>query len=515
MIKFVDSGRPSSRFTLSWAWLVLPAAFVAAILGGYLAGSQPVFLCLPALVVAPVIIWARPYYAVLFVLATATLIEALPYTIGTHEGAITASIPWWRTFTHGMILFPVEIFLLLVVVIWVMKAALEGTFNIPRSPVLTCFKVFWAILFVGVGVGLTHGAQLKYDFWELRSWLYLGVVFLLAASLLRTMRALDAVLWTFILGSGFKGVYGTVIFFDFARHMDPRPQEILGHEEAFFFGVFIVITVALWLYGVRGRMRMTATVLLPFVFIADLANARRTAWLILAACILVLFAIAMTTLPHRRRALRRTFVVLIIASAAYLPAYWNHTGGTISQPAQSVKSQVDPNSDARDQSSDLYRQQENLNLTLDIKSSGMLGTGFGIPIAYLAEITNISTIDPIIAYIPHNGVLWIWLRLGMQGEIAFWALISAAIVRACRLARAANPRLAMMGAIVASSIFAYAIDGYEDTGFAEFRIAVAMGCLLGLVEAAHRLARTNPGPSPGSDAEEPELVSLMGTTSTT
>src|SRR5262249_55786642 len=157
---------------------------------------------------------------------------------------------------------------------------------------------------------MSRGAHLKYDLWEVRSWIYLSVAFLFAAAFLKTRRAFDAVLWTMVIGSGFKGIQGTFIFFAWARSMDPRPEAILGHEEAFFFGVFITITAGLWLYGKRGPLRTVATSLLPFVVIADLANARRTAWFILAMSILTMFVIALKTLPHRRKFVRRALFIL-------------------------------------------------------------------------------------------------------------------------------------------------------------------------------------------------------------
>jgi hypothetical protein len=464
--------------------LIIAAAAVGAVVVGLMAGIQPALLSVPLLLVLPVILWRSPDFAVFFLLATATLIEEFTYNVGTHKGAFTANIPWWRS-AHGMILFPVEFFLLVVLLVWVLKAGLDGTFGLPKSPVFTFLKVFWALLVLAVGVGLSHGAKLKFDLFELRSWIYLTLAILIAAAFINTRRALDVMLWIFVLGSGFKGIQGTIIFFSYARRMDPRPEAILGHEEAFFFGMFCAITCALWLYDVRGRLRRVATGLLPFVIIADLANARRTAWLILAVAILMLTTIALVTLPKRRKVLRRSLVVLVIGSALYLPAYWNHDGA-LAQPARAVRSQISPSQ--RDAASDLYRQEENLNLINDIRGSGLLGSGFGIPIDYM-QITNISSIDPNIAFIPHNGILWIWLRLGMQGEIAFWCLMATCLMRACSLARAPDRRLAMFGTLVACGIVSYIIDGYEDMAFAEFRIAVAMGCLIGAMEGAIRLAR--------------------------
>ena len=450
---------------------------------GLLAGVQPALLALPILFAVPFVIWKAMHRAVYLLLASATVIEQLPYAVGSHKGVFTASIPWWRTFTHGMILFPVEIFLAIVLLVWAVKAGADRSFGLPRSPTFTMLKIFWGFIFLGVGVGLSHGAKLKFDLWEIRSWLYLTLALLLAAAFLRTRRSIETLLWVFVLGSGFKGVQGTIVFFSYARAMHPRPEAILGHEEAFFFGLFCVITCCLWLYGIRGALRRVATVLLPFVVVANLANARRAAWLILGLSILTVSVIAVATLPHRRKFLIRALVLFAIGLTFYLPAYWNHNG-SLAQPARAIRSEFSP--DQRDMASNLYRQQEDFNLISGIKTSGLLGTGFGIPIVY-TDITNISNIDPMIDFIPHNGLLWIWLRIGMQGEIAFWCLVAVTLARACALARAPDRRMALFGTVVAAAIVAYIVDGYVDMGLAEFRIAVAMGCLIGGMEAASRL----------------------------
>jgi hypothetical protein len=376
----------------------------------------------------------------------------------------------------------------IVILVWILKASQARAWGLPKSPVNKALVAFAALLAVAIGVGLMHHAQLKYDLWEFRSWLYLLVSYLLAAAFLRTKQALDALLWTIVLGSGFKALQGTYIFFDYARAMRPRPEAILGHEESFFFGVFVTLTVALWLYQVRGNLRTTATCLLPFVLIADMANARRTAWLVIAVSMAVLFATSWVTMPSRRRFLRRLLLVLVISSAVYLPLYWNHNG-TLAQPARATRSQIAPST--RDESSDVYRQEEDVNLRLSIQSAGVLGTGFGIPIDYVVPIANITSFDPMIDYIPHDGLLWIWLRVGIQGEIVFWCLIATSIVRACRLCKVPEPGLAMIGALVAASIVGYLCVGHEDMGFSFFRIAVGMGCLLGAMEAAIRLSLSN------------------------
>jgi O-antigen ligase len=191
-------------------------------------------------------------------------------------------------------------------------------------------------------------------------------------------------------------------------------------------------------------------------------------------------------LPYRRRAIGRAGLVLLALLAVYLPAYWNKSGG-LAQPARAIHSQISP--DPRDAASNLYRLQENANLKLNIRQGGVLGRGFGTPIDYALPIVDISKIDPNIKYVPHNGVLYILMRMGLLGTIAFWGLLGVGIIAACRLARVADRELAVVGATVACALVAYALEGSVDQGFFYYRVALIMGTLLGLAEAARRIDR--------------------------
>ena len=179
-------------------------------------------------------------------------------------------------------------------------------------------------------------------------------------------------------------------------------------------------------------------------------------------------------------------MVLLIGSALYFPAFWSNDS-TIGQPARALHSAVQP--DPRDLSSDTYRNQENANLELNIRHSNNLGLGFGVPIDYALPIVNIQNIDPMIIYVPHNGLLYVWMRLGIVGEVAFLMMIAAAILRGVELARVHDQELALFGMLTVCGVVAYLVQGYNDMGFTWFRIALCMGVLLGTTEAALRLAR--------------------------
>jgi hypothetical protein len=184
--------------------------------------------------------------------------------------------------------------------------------------------------------------------------------------------------------------------------------------------------------------------------------------------------------------LRRVIVVSVLITAVYLPAYWNHTDGTLGKPADAVRSNFSPT--PRDALSDEYRIDEDANLKFNIKQNGILGSGFGQLIDYALPMPGLVTAgDSGITYVPHNSVLYILMDMGFLGAAAFWAMLGAGIIAGCRLARCPDRLFAMVGAIVAAMVVAWALEGAVDMGFTFVRITMVMGCLLGLLEACRHM----------------------------
>jgi hypothetical protein len=450
-----------------------------AVLSGHAGGVFAV-----AVLALPVVLWFRPQVGPIVIVAAAATIEQFPYLVGTRNGAATDRIPFFQGLDKSLHVTPADLLLLILVAVWVMKRGTSAVAPLTRSAVRTSILALLAAVALGLAVGLAHHGNLRVALMEVRPYVYLAAAYLFASVFLTSRDAVRAVLWALVLGSGFKACQGLLIFL-WARNLDPRPEALLGHEEAFFFGLFVCITLGLWLFQVPGSLRTTATVLLPVVVAADLVNSRRTAWLVLAAGLLTLVAVGFACLAERRRFLKRLLVCVALFSAVYVPAYWNHTGG-LAQPARALRSVIKP--DTRDAASDLYRVQENANLKLNIRQGAPIGKGFGVPIDYALPIVDIGSIDPLIAYIPHNGVLYVLMRMGILGGIAFWSLLGAGIVTGCRLARVRDRELALVGALIVCALLAYALQGYNDQGFFFYRIALVIGSLLGLGEAVRRLA---------------------------
>lgn len=439
-----------------------------------------------------VLLWKRPELSPIVVLVAALTVEQFPFTAGQPGSTsmaptpsdYTDRLPLFHGLGGGLHVSPADLLLLALLTIWVFKRETASTASVPRSALTHAVAAVGLAALVGLAVGQAHGGELRTALTELRPYVYLAIAYLVATAFATRLSVLHTAMWAIVLGSGFKAAQALHSFLN-VRNQIPRPDFIVGHEEALFFSLFIMLTACLWIFRMSGTLRTTATVLLPLVLVADLVNSRRAAWLILGGELIALSILTMVAVPTRRRFMAKVLALMFVASAVYFPAYWNHTGA-LAGPARAVKSAVAPNT--RDESSDTYRIQENENLKFNIREGGPMGRGFGVPIDYIpGSIEDISDIDPMIRFVPHNGVLYILMRMGLFGGIAFWSLLAAGIITGCRLVRSRHREVAVFGTVLACLLVGYALEGYNDQGFFMYRIAFVVGTLLGLGEAARRL----------------------------
>jgi O-antigen ligase len=434
----------------------------------------------PALVFLPVLLWKRPYIAPAVFLSAAVLLEqdaAFPHI------PLTDRIPMFSAVGPGH-LEGADMLLLIVLFIYVAKGRAWGTRLIPRTHVSLAIRAVLGCVVLSIVVGQAHHGDLREALMEARPWVYLAATYFLTSAFVRDRRAIRAALGAFVGTVAFKAAQGIYVWAG-NQHLQPKPESFIGHEASYFFVIFVVLVLALWLFDQRGRLRIWATWLLPLVIFAVFVNNRRAAWEMLGGALLCFGVIAYKAMPIRRRALGKTAVALVLISAVYFPVMWNSTS-TLAGPARAIKSQIKPS--ARDASSDTYRIQENANLALNIKQSAPLGKGLGVKIDYALPIVDLSSIDSVIPYVPHNDVLGVLVSMGFLGGIAVWFLIATGIISGARLAMARDREVAVLGAVVASAIVAFALIGAVDVGFFFYRIAFITGTLLGLAEAARRLA---------------------------
>jgi hypothetical protein len=469
------------------------ATLVAAVFAGL--GNLFLPLVVLAAFLLPILLWRFPRIVLYFVLASVCLFELAEMSGPdgrVYADSLTDRIPvFWNINTilqiyghtdfKGIPLNLLETLLLLAGACALVRAAYTQTADFRPGPLLWPIGIYTAFVLAAWVNGMATGGDFKISLQEIRSQVYFGLAYLMAYNMIRDRKQLGAALWTIVLCIGLKGMLLT-----FRRYVTlhglPLPDQGVGaHEEAFFFDAFIALLLSFSVCGTFPKLRGVMLALLPFVVLGSLACNRRAGTAAFVIILPVLVLCAYQALPHRRRLIGLLSAAALVAFAGYFAAFRN-SNSILAQPARAINSQFSP--DPRDASSNAYRDAENADLMATIRSAP-LGYGYGKKMLHAVPIADISAEYEWWDIMTHNQVLWVWMRVGTVGFLAFWMMISAILICGARTVRSEaaaleTKSLAIGGMLIVGALM---IFGLLDLQFSNFRDMLFAGLWSGILAA--------------------------------
>ena len=507
--EFAAAGRQRRRkYLIGGVTLAALAAAAFATLDDI---SVPVIVLV--LLLLPILLWRFPRLVLYFVLASVCSVELVQMS-GPHgkpyADALTDSIPvFWnvntifQVYTHNdfkaVPLNLLEVVLLIAGVCALLRAAYTKAGGVRLGPLIWPVGIYTGFVLAGWIAGMATGGDFKISLQEIRSQLYFALAYLIAYNMIRERRQLVGLLWISVVCIGLKGVLLTVRRY-VTLHGLPLPDQGVGaHEEVYFFDAFVALLLAFAVCGVFPKLRRVMLFLLPFVILGSLACNRRAGTAAFIIIVPVLVLAAYQALPKRRRMIAWLSALGVALFIGYYSAFKN-SEAIYAQPARAIKSQFSP--DPRDASSNAYRDAENADLMATIHSAP-LGYGYGKRMIHAVPIADISTKYEWWDIMTHNQVLWVWMRVGTFGFLAFWMMVSAILICAARTVRSerADPEikaLALGGMLIVGALM---IFGLLDLQFSNFRDMLFAGLWSGIVAVLPSLpALPTPAAPPAREA---------------
>ena len=472
----------------------------------------PTTLLVPILLLSvtllPAIFWYFPRLALYGIFACACLFEIFP-NVKDGKG-ITDTVPFfWNINTmfekylgNNPHAAPINYFELILIVF---ATVMLLRFATRHQTKMRCGSLFWPILgylcFVAMGCvnGMATGGNFNEALQEVRAQFYFGIAYFLAVNALRHERHTVPLIWITVFCVGFKAC--NYIWRHFVVYQGEIQDQGTGsHEEAFFFMAFVMLLAVLSFSRILPKLQILMWALLPLILFANLTTNRRTAYAALVIALPVLLLAAYKGFPRARKGVLTFIAVLAVAFPPYFLAFRN-SEGALGGPARAIQSAIAPTQ--RDSDSDLYRRSENYDLIYTMRSSAMTrvaGYGYGKRFLTPASLDVIKDIYPWYNLLPHNQILWVWMRLGTLGFLGFWGMVCAILVYACRVVRqnesdvkckgatevSAYPRavalytLILMVLLLVFSLLDLQLSNFRDMLF----VAVWVGAMSGLTPNA-------------------------------
>lgn len=388
-------------------------------------------------------------------------------------------------YVHDALIFsPLEMYLGIVAVAWLAKAAYQRRLSLHMSPLVWPTAFFTFFLVTGVLWGLGTGGNVNIALWEARAIFYLPVLLVLTNQLIENKRQVSHLLWVILSAVFVEGVVGVLVFLFRYRASLEGVQAITEHSAAIHMNALFIFVLASWLFNASLSKRLIPLLMVPAVALTYIATQRRAAF----ASIGVMVGMMGLVLYRRNR---RLFWLLIppltVLFVLYLVIFWN-SGSSLAAGAQLVKSIIAPDAGSHDESSNLYRDLENINVGYTIHASPLMGVGFGQKFHIIVPMPDISFFVWW-EYIVHNSVFWIWMKSGLFGFLSMLTLMGFSLMRGGSLVRRlVDGELQTIAFTITAYLFMHYMYAYVDMSW-DIQSMLFVGTAFGLIDAIERIAR--------------------------
>ncbi len=346
---------------------------------------------------------------------------------------------------------------------------LKGARKDLARPLMTSLVVTYASLAALWVWGVIRGGDIRQTTWQLHGFVMAFVTAQLLIATCRTLPHLVTLGKVIVFATLYRAIILLVFYFAIARGLYPPLATLTSHADTALFVTGLLMLLAYALEKGKSRAMLISAVCGLPIALAIHYNNRRLAWLSLA------IGIAMTYLLMPKSKLKRRINLALMVGAPLLLMYiavgWGRTEG-IFKPVGAISTMMGTHEDASSET----RNIENYNLVMTLKSSPILGLGWGHEYQEVSVAYSIKEIFEQYRYLPHNSVLGLLAFTGLIGFTGVWQVfvVSAFLLaRVQRLAADARARTAALIALLGMMVFV--LQAWGDMGLGTLTSDVLLG----------------------------------------
>lgn len=407
------------------------------------------------------------------------------------DGALTPWFPMMKNlssgesllFLHSALIFNLaEFFIALTIASWLGRAIAIRKLNLVLGHLVVPAMVFFAFIAFGFIMGIAKGGDFGIALWSTRAIFYFPLVLLLVSQLIQTRAQTMMLIWVAALGIAFDALNGALFVTTVLKWDIESVLRIAEHSHSIHINSLFVLLVVLFYFHGSPQLRWFLLLVLPLLAISYMGNQRRASYV---AIVLAFLLFGLLLQWYNRRAFWMVVPPLALLFTLYLGIFWNSTAAP-AWAAEQVRGIVAPVEGSEDESSNLYRELENMNNLFTIRQEPLTGVGFGRKFYIIAPMADISFFIWW-EYIVHNSVMWIWMDAGIGAFLSLLFLWGSGIVLGFRRMFEIPPGDMRAVAFVAVSFLVmHATYAYVDMSW-DGQSMIYLGAMMGLINVLDRI----------------------------
>ncbi len=481
-----------NRENASALWLLILLAAITFLGLNHFGGDIPIVLSILYLIGIMILSVMRLDFSLYLLLAGILVNDqyAIPgFTPITRELHFFSNLKenTYLPFFEAGVVNPVEIHLVFICFSLLIWLAVKRDFHLRAIPVWMPYILFLGSLVFAFLYGMRGGGDFLIALWEIRALLYLCLMYLIVPQIIQTREQIMVVMWIAIFGIAIKAFQGVARFVDLGFTTGGFAV-LTNHEDPVFMVLLFILLIGFLVFNVKHPQRYwMLLLLLPLIFgfYTGMRRASYASFMVCIAAVVVLLPVA------KRWTFAKYALPILGVILVYSAVFWN-SSGALARPVQMIKSGFEtPNKETnfRDYSSNLYREYENYNLARTVANNPLIGIGFGKRYEQPIPLVNIRF--TLRDYIPHNQILWVLIKMGGLGFLAFWLFFNSFAAKSAMVfTKLQDPYLKAVALVVAVAVINQLVVSYFDLQLTYYRNMLFLGVLMGLLPALEAIATT-------------------------
>jgi hypothetical protein len=387
----------------------------------------------------------------------------------------------------GGVMNPIEIQLGLMLFGWFIALSSRKTTKVQGVPLWGLAVLLLISIVFSLVRGLMTGGDFLSSLWEVRALFYFLLLYFFVPQIIRTRKQIGILLWIMIIMVTIKALQGTATFVQLGFNFGGSDC-LTNHEDPVFIADLWILLISFSALHVKAKQRTALLIFLLPMLIGFYAGQRRAAYGGFIVCFVVFILMLR---PNERLRIARVLLPVLVIVVCYSAIFWNRPG-RLGAPIQLIKSGIFESNEVEAgerYDSNLYREFERYDLAATVKTSPVIGIGFGNK--YLQPIPLINLGIPLLSWIPHDEIFWLMVKMGGVGFFIFFFFIDALLLETARIGRMlSDPFLRSLTIMIAAAIVNQIIISYYDLQLTYYRDMVFLGTLCGLLPTINSINRS-------------------------
>lgn len=323
-----------------------------------------------------------------------------------------------------------------------------------------------------IAYGVATGGNPNQVYWQTHQFVLVPILFFLLDAALRGPRDHALLAKTFLAAAACKALLAIYVGLT-VRSRDGLPlQWTTSHGDSVLFAAAVSMLVANVVERPTRRRAVMSALLVAPLLVGMVFNNRRLVWVEIAGMFVCFYALS--PLTPLKRSLRRLLVSALPFLLLYVFVGWN-SGSGMFKPVRTLRSLTESKTDRSTEERDV----ENFNLLHTLRSSPLIGLGFGHGYIEAVKGDDISRLFPQYREIPHNSLLGVWAFGGIAGFTGMWMFPALGVFFAARAYRASQVGAERAAALTAIGVvLVYMIQCYGDMGFVSWTGSITLAAAL-------------------------------------